>query len=111
MGQQGGRIQLQKWQVARFRTMGEAAAYLGIGPSLFGKFVAGSRIPELNLAFKIQKLTGIPAEAWADPKKRRRPRGVGAARHRAQVQAGRDEGPVASVSGGSDEKEPADSAA
>jgi transcriptional regulator with XRE-family HTH domain len=56
--------QLRAWRARRGENMREVAARLRCDPSMLSHLECGSRRPRLVLAVKIQRLTGIPCEAW-----------------------------------------------
>ena len=42
------------------------ARMLGVSPGMVSHILSGRRTPSLVLASKIERLTGIPARAWAE---------------------------------------------
>jgi transcriptional regulator with XRE-family HTH domain len=59
-----GRLQLKDWIHRRVFMQREAAAYLGIDQTFLSQLVNGKRQPGLTNAVNIERLTGIPVEAW-----------------------------------------------
>jgi transcriptional regulator with XRE-family HTH domain len=59
-----GRLQLKDWIHRRVFTQREAAAHLGIDDTFLSQLVNGKRHPGLRNAIDIERLTGIPVEAW-----------------------------------------------
>lgn len=59
-----GALQLRQWRERSELNGITAAKLLGIDQSLYSKFERGARRPTLELAFKLEKITGIPASAW-----------------------------------------------
>lgn len=63
-----GREQLQAWIERRFSTLhgkqSEAARLLGLDQSYLSQLLGGRRQPGLRTAVSIERLTGIPVEAW-----------------------------------------------
>lgn len=47
-------------------TQADAARYFGCHRSLLSLLLSGDRTPGLESAVTIERLTGIPVEAWAD---------------------------------------------
>lgn len=45
-------------------TQADAARYLGWPEPFLSKLLSGSRTPQLRNAIKLERLTGIPVEAW-----------------------------------------------
>ena len=63
---QSGREQLRDWIKRRGFQQQEAAEYLGRGfdASVISAILAGRRSPGLENALTLERLTGIPVEAW-----------------------------------------------
>lgn len=63
-----GREQLQSWIDRRFGQVhgrqSEAADLLGVDQSYLSQLLSGRRQPGLTTAVSIERLTGIPVEAW-----------------------------------------------
>lgn len=62
---QSGPEQLSDWMRRRGFTQADACRYLGVDPSYLSHLMAGRRGPALDNALKLERLTGIPVEAWA----------------------------------------------
>jgi plasmid maintenance system antidote protein VapI len=61
-----GRRQLADWMERRgFKTQTQAARFLNIGKDLLCELLSGKRTPGLDNAIVIERLTGIPVEAWS----------------------------------------------
>lgn len=60
-----GAGQLKDWMHRRRFLQKEAAEYLSMDTTFVSQLVNGHRIPGLDNAIKIERLTGIPVEAWA----------------------------------------------
>jgi transcriptional regulator with XRE-family HTH domain len=64
-----GPRELEDWRTRRgFRTYVDLAEYLGWDPTYISHLVNGRRVPDLPNALHLERMTGIPVEAWA-PKK------------------------------------------
>lgn len=59
-----GRLQLKDWIHRRVFMQREAAAYLNLDETFLSQIVNGKRQPGLKNAIEIERLTGIPVEAW-----------------------------------------------
>ena len=59
-----GPEQLKDWMHRRKFLQAEAAEYLGVHFTFVCRLVSGKRSPGLDNAVKIERLTGIPVEAW-----------------------------------------------
>ena len=60
-----GADQLRSWiQRQGFKHQADAADALGIHFTFVSHLLAGRRVPSLGKAVKIERVTGIPAEAW-----------------------------------------------
>lgn len=65
---QSGPDQFKDWMRRRGFTQADAARYLGFTQPQITQWLAagtGRRNPGLDTAIKIERLTGIPVEAWA----------------------------------------------
>jgi transcriptional regulator with XRE-family HTH domain len=60
-----GPEQLKDWMHRRRFMQREVAEHLGIHFTFVCQLIAGKRSPGLDNAIKIERLTGIPVEAWA----------------------------------------------
>jgi transcriptional regulator with XRE-family HTH domain len=60
-----GPDQLRDWMGRRRFNQSEAAKYLGLTEPNLSIFVNAIRRPGLDNAINIERLTGIPVEAWA----------------------------------------------
>lgn len=63
-GMEHGRDQLRDWINRREFTQREAAKYLSFDETVMSNLLVGKRNPGLANAVKIERLTGIPVEAW-----------------------------------------------
>lgn len=61
---QSGREQLTDWIARRGFNQTEAAEYLGLHKAEISYYVNGVRTPGLETAVLIERLSGIPVEAW-----------------------------------------------
>lgn len=59
-----GREQLKDWMHRRRFFQKEAAEYFGWDETYVSQLVNGHRSPGLENAVKIERLSGIPVEAW-----------------------------------------------
>ncbi len=59
-----GRDQLRDWMERREFKQREAAKYLQFDETQMSSFLSGRRSPGLTTAVRIERLTGIPVEAW-----------------------------------------------
>lgn len=59
-----GPEQLRDWMRRREFINEEASRYLGLDASVVTKLANGSRNAGLRIAIRIERLTGIPVEAW-----------------------------------------------
>ncbi len=62
---QSGPEQLKDWMRRRGFTQADAARYMGCDESFVSMLMSGRRGAGLTNAIKIERLTGIPVEAWA----------------------------------------------
>lgn len=60
-----GPVQFKDWIQRRKFNYTEAAAHLGLDPSVVTKLANGTRGAGLDIAIIIERKTGIPVEAWA----------------------------------------------
>jgi transcriptional regulator with XRE-family HTH domain len=60
-----GPDQFLDWMKRRGFNQNETAEYFGWDITFISKLVRGHRTPGLANALKIERLTGIPVEAWA----------------------------------------------
>lgn len=63
--QLSGPDELRDWMRRRGFTQADAARYLDYEESLMSKILNGQHRPGLQNAVNIERLTGIPVEAWA----------------------------------------------
>lgn len=61
-----GADQLTDWMKRREFSNTEAAGFFGWDLTFISKLVNGHRLPGLTNAIKIERLTGIPVEAWVE---------------------------------------------
>jgi plasmid maintenance system antidote protein VapI len=61
---QSGPEQLKDWMHRRRFMQREAADYFGWHETYISHLIAGARTPGLDNAVTIERLTGIPVEAW-----------------------------------------------
>ena len=61
---QSGAGQLKDWMIRRRFLQKEAAEYLGIDETFVSQLVNGRRVPGLENAVHLERMTGIPVEAW-----------------------------------------------
>lgn len=61
---QSGAEQLKDWMARRHMTATETAEYFGWDKTFVSKIVRGHRLPGLANAITIERMTGIPVEAW-----------------------------------------------
>lgn len=61
-----GKEQLADWMQRRGFNQSEAARYFGCHRSLVSLLLNGDRTPGLESALAIERLTGIPVEAWSE---------------------------------------------
>ena len=61
-----GTEQLADWMRRRGFTQADAARYFGCHRSLLSLLLSGERTPGLASALTIERLTGIPVEAWSE---------------------------------------------
>lgn len=59
-----GRDQLRDWIDRREFSQREAALYLSTDETMLSHWLSGRRQPGLTNAVKLERLTGIPVEAW-----------------------------------------------
>lgn len=59
-----GPAQLKDWMLRRRFLQKEAAEYLGMDETFVSQMVNGKRTPGLENAVHIERMTGIPVEAW-----------------------------------------------
>lgn len=62
---QSGPEQLKDWLRRRGFTQADAARYLAIDEPYICVLMSGKRTPGLANAIHLERLTGIPVEAWA----------------------------------------------
>ena len=60
-----GAEQLVEWMRRAKMNQAEAARYLGFDAPYVSVLVSGKRTPGLDNAILLERLTGIPVEAWA----------------------------------------------
>lgn len=61
---QSGAAQLKDWMIRRRFLQKEAAEYIGLDETFVSQMVNGKRVPGLENAVLIERMTGIPVEAW-----------------------------------------------
>lgn len=61
---QSGPDQLRDWMRRRGFTQADAARYLEYSESLMSRIMSGDYNPGLRNAVHLERLTGIPVEAW-----------------------------------------------
>lgn len=59
-----GREQLRDWLDRRGFSQREGSTYLTIDETMLSSWLSGRRQPGLTNAVKVERLTGIPVEAW-----------------------------------------------
>lgn len=59
-----GREQLADWIVRCHLTQRNAAVKLGLHFTTLNKILSGCRRPGLSIAIQLQRLAGVPVEAW-----------------------------------------------
>jgi transcriptional regulator with XRE-family HTH domain len=62
---QSGPEQLKDWMRRRGFTQADAARYLEVDEPYVSVLSSGKRTPGLANAIRLERLTGIPVEAWA----------------------------------------------
>lgn len=62
---QSGAEQLKDWMRRRGFKQADAARYLGFDEPYISVLSSGKRTPGLDNAILLERLTGIPVEAWA----------------------------------------------
>jgi transcriptional regulator with XRE-family HTH domain len=77
---QHGSHQLKQWLERARLDQRQGAAKLGMHFTTLNKILLRKRVPTLKSAIRIERLTGVPMEAWAAPvvgksKKRAQPEG------------------------------------
>jgi transcriptional regulator with XRE-family HTH domain len=60
-----GAEQLSEWMRRAKMNQAEAARYLGFDAPYVSVLLSGKRTPGLDNAILLERLTGIPVEAWA----------------------------------------------
>lgn len=60
-----GPEQLKDWMRRRGFNQADACRFLGFDGASMSNFCAGKRTPGLDTALRIERLTGIPVEAWS----------------------------------------------
>ena len=60
-----GPEQMRDWMRRRGFKQADAARYLEMDQGYLSRIVNGEQTPGLNLALKLERLTGIPVETWA----------------------------------------------
>lgn len=60
-----GAEQLSEWMRRARMNQAEAARYLGFDAPYVSVLLSGKRTPGLDNAITLERLTGIPVEAWA----------------------------------------------
>ena len=56
---------LREWITRKVYKQNEAALNLGLNETFLSMLVNGKRMPSLDNAVAIERLTGIPVEAWS----------------------------------------------
>lgn len=62
-----GHAELRGWMSRSGRNYADIARLLGVSRPHLVYLTTGKRSPSLNLALRINTLTGIPVAAWAKP--------------------------------------------
>lgn len=62
---QSGPEQLKDWMRRRGFTQADAARYLGYNEPMVSRILNGGYSPGLKYAIHMERLTGIPVEAWS----------------------------------------------
>lgn len=62
---QSGAEQLRDWMTRRGFNQVETSVFFGFHESFVSLLLSGTRMPSLDNAVKIERLTGIPVVAWA----------------------------------------------
>ena len=60
-----GAEQLKDWMHRRRFMQREAAEYLGWDETYVSRILTGARVPGLDNAIHLERMTGIPVEVWA----------------------------------------------
>lgn len=60
-----GQEQLKDWMHRRRFMQREAAEYLGWDETYVSRLLTGGRVPGLDNAIHLERMTGIPVEVWA----------------------------------------------
>lgn len=61
------RAQVKAWRIGRGWTLTRMAYELGVSVSIVCEWEKATRTPGRENAFKLERLTGIAASAWAAP--------------------------------------------
>jgi transcriptional regulator with XRE-family HTH domain len=61
---ESGAAQLKDWMRRRGFNQADACRFLGFDQASMSNFCAGKRTPGLETAIHLERLTGIPVEAW-----------------------------------------------
>lgn len=75
---QSGQAQLRDWMVRAKLTQRAAAKLLGMHYTFLSQILRTDRSPGLATALKIERLTGVPVEAWVTTAVDAEPEPVGA---------------------------------
>lgn len=59
-----GPEQMRDWMRRRGFTQADASRYLEMDQGYLSRLLASAQTPGLRLALKLERLTGIPVEAW-----------------------------------------------
>jgi plasmid maintenance system antidote protein VapI len=62
---QSGPQQLREWMGRRVYNMTETADFLGLKLPFVSLLLSGKRTPSRETAVKIERLTGVPVQAWS----------------------------------------------
>lgn len=79
-----GSEQLRDWMRRRGFKQADAARYLDVDEPYISVLLSGKRTPGLDNAIKLERLTGIPVEAWASSELNESAQPVGAADRKAK---------------------------
>ena len=67
---------LWAWRAASALTQEEAAKRLGVHQVTYCDWENGRKIPRLKHRTSVERVTGVPADAWPKPRRRRKARQV-----------------------------------
>lgn len=55
---------LRRWRLRQGLTLAEVARRLRVAEVVLWRWTVGERVPELEYAVRLERLTGIPAREW-----------------------------------------------